>query len=68
MYDEFIKQGFLSIKNEYEKRAGFLHQIVAIKVFDKEIIGIAQNITDNGALTLIDDNNKKYVFLTGDIL
>ena len=68
MYDKFIKEGFLLIKNDYIRRANFLNNEITVKVFDKEICGIAAGITDNGALRLIDRNNNEHVLLIGDIL
>ena len=41
---------------------------ITVKVFDSEISGIAKDITDNGALKIIDKNNKEHVLLIGDIL
>lgn len=68
MYDKFIETGFLLIKEEYLKRAGFLNKEINVKVFDNTISGIAKEITDNGALKLIDKQNKEHVLLIGDIL
>ena len=68
MYDEFIETGFLLIKEEYLKRAGFLNKNISVKVFDKTISGLAKDITDNGALRLIDNNNQEHILLIGDIL
>ena len=68
MYDKFIEEGFLLIKNDYIRRANFLNKEITVKVFDKEICGIAAGITDNGALRLIDRNNNEHVLLIGDIL
>lgn len=68
MYDKFIEEGFLLIKNDYIRRAGFLNKEVTVKVFDKELCGIAEGITDNGALILRDKNDNKHVLLMGDIL
>ena len=67
-YNEFIEDGFLFIKEDYKKRANFLDKKITIKVLDKTFCGIAQDITDNGALMLIDDNNKEHIFWIGDIL
>lgn len=67
-YNEFIEEGFLLIREDYKKRAEFLDKTVSVKIFDKTITGIAKDITENGALKLIDGNNKEYVLLMGDIL
>ncbi len=67
-YDNFIEEGFLLIKDDYIKRAGFLEKEVAVRVFDKEICGTVKGITDNGALKLVDKDGKEHVLLIGDIL
>ena len=68
LYDRFIEKGFLLIKNDYVKRAGFLNKEITVKVFDKQISGTAENITDTGALDLRDSDNKLHTLLIGDIL
>lgn len=67
-YYNFIEEGFLLIKEDYIKRAGFLNKEVTVKVFDKTITGIAKDITDNGALKLVDKDDIEHVLLIGDIL
>lgn len=67
-YDRFIEEGFLLIKEDYIKRAGFLNKEVTVRVFDKVICGVAKDITDSGALKLVDKDNKERVLLIGDIL
>ena len=67
-YNKFIEEGFLLIREDYKRRAEFLNIPVTVKVFEKEISGIAVDITENGALKMIDKNNKKHVLLIGDIL
>lgn len=67
LYDKFIEEGFLLIKDDYIRRAGFLNNIISVRVFDKEITGLAAGITDNGALRLIENNNE-HILLVGDIL
>lgn len=68
MYDKFIETGFLLIKEEYLKRAGFLNKNISVKIFDKTISGLAKDITDNGALRLIGKDNQEHILLIGDIL
>ena len=67
-YDNFIEEGFLLIKDDYIKKAGFLNKEVTVRVFDKTVIGIAKDITDNGALKLVDKDGNEHVLLIGDIL
>lgn len=68
LYDRFIENGFLLIREDYIRRAGFLNKEVTVKVFDKTISGIVKDITENGALKLTDKDNKEHVLLIGDIL
>lgn len=67
-YNKFIEEGFLLIREDYKKRAEFLNKPVTVRIFDNEISGIAKDITENGALKLVDKNNKEHVLLIGDIL
>lgn len=67
-YDNFIEEGFLLIKDDYIKKAGFLNKEVTVRVFDKTVTGIAKDITDNGALKLVDKDGNEHVLLIGDIL
>ena len=67
-YNKFIKEGFLLIREEYKKRAEFLNSTVTVRIFDKDISGLAKDITESGALEIVDSNNKKHVLLIGDIL
>lgn len=67
-YDSFIKKGFSLIKDEYKKRAEFLDTNIAVKVFDKTIEGFVKDVTDNGALKIIDNCNEEQVLYIGDIL
>ena len=68
LYDKFIEEGFLLIKECYIKRASFLGKNVSVKVFDKIVEGKAVEITDNGALKIVDKNNNENILLIGDIL
>lgn len=67
-YDKFIEEGFLLIKDDYIKRAGFLNQEVTVRVFDKTTKGVAIDITDSGALKLVDKDGNEQVLFIGDIL
>ena len=67
LYDSFIKNGFLSVKNLYVERAFFLGKDITINVLGKLHLGTAENITDEGSLILNEDNNAR-VYLVGDIL
>ena len=67
-YNRFIEEGFLLIREDYKRRAEFLNENVSVKVFDKTIEGKAVDITDSGALKIVDKNNKEQILLIGDIL
>ncbi len=67
-YNEFIEEGFLLIREDYLRRAEFLNEHINVRVFDNEILGIAKDITEDGALKILDKNNKEHVLLIGDIL
>ena len=67
-YDRFIGEGFKSIREEYLKRAEFLNKQIVVKVFDKTIEGIAINVTENGALKIVDSQNIEQILYIGDIL
>ena len=67
-YNKFIEEGFLLIREDYLRRAEFLNEHINVRVFDKEVSGIANDITEQGALKIIDINNKEHVLLIGDIL
>ena len=67
-YDRFVEDGFLLIREDYIRRAGFLNKHLTVKVFDKEISGLAIDVNDSGALVLLDSKNNKHVLFIGDIL
>ena len=67
-YNRFIEEGFLLIREDYKRRAEFLNKDVSVKVFDKTYEGRAVDVTQTGALQLIDKSNKEHIILIGDIL
>lgn len=68
LYNKFIEDGFLLIREDYIRRAGFLSKEVTVKVLNEKLCGVAQDITETGALKLLDNNNKEHILLIGDIL
>ncbi|MBR6127505.1 biotin--[bacterium] len=68
LYNKFIEEGFLSIREDYMKRAEFLKEEISVRVFDKIYTGIASDVTDKGALKLTDNKNREHILLIGDIL
>lgn len=67
MYDVFVCKGFPYIKTFYEKRAMFIGKNISVNVLGEVHEGIAEGITDMGALLLREktDINTYYI---GDIL
>ena len=68
LYNKFVEEGFLLIREEYKKRAEFLNKEISVKVFDKLYEGRAVDITESGAIKLVDKNKKEHILLIGDIL
>lgn len=62
-YEKFLEQGFSLIKNDYEKYINFIGKEITINNLNDKVTGIAEKITDNGALII---NNRE--FYTGDIV
>ena len=62
-YESFLKKGFISIKNNYKKYVNFLGKSITINNINETIVGIAERITDKGAIII---NGKEYY--TGDIV
>ena len=67
LYDSFVCEGFLSIKEHYIKRAMFLKKPVSVNVLGIVHNGIAENITDEGSL-ILKENNELNIYYIGDIL
>lgn len=67
-YDDFLKNGFKSIKDEYIKRAYFLNQELNIAIFDRIEKGIAKDIDNSGNLVLINKNNEELHINMGEIV
>ncbi len=68
LYNSFIEDGFILIRDDYKKRAEFLNKEVSVRVFDKIYEGRAIDVTENGALKIIDKNNQEQILYIGDIL
>ena len=67
-YNRFIEEGFLLIREDYIRRAEFLNTPVTVRIYDRDLSGIAVDITEQGALKIVDENKKEHVLLIGDIL
>ena len=68
LYNRFVEEGFSLIRGDYIKRAEFLNKQVSVKVFDKIYEGLAIDVTQKGALKIVDKNNEEQILLIGDIL
>ncbi len=68
LYNKFIEDGFLLIREDYIRRAGFLNTKITVKVLERKLCGIATDINSEGALVLLDEDEKEQVLLIGDIL
>lgn len=66
-YDEFLKLGFLNIKNDYINRNCFLNKDIKVQIFDNIKTGFAKSINDKGEL-ILEKDNKNFVLTIGDIL
>ena len=67
LYDGFVCKGFVCIKEYYETKSIFLGNEISINVLGEIHRGIAEKITDEGALVL-KENDKENIYYIGDIL
>lgn len=67
-YDDFLINGFKSIKEEYVNRSNFLNQNLNVAVFDKIKTGYAKDLSDNGELILINENGEAETINMGEIV
>ncbi len=66
-YDDFLKKGFLLIKENYKMLSMVLGKKVRAVLPDKEYCGIAKDIDDKGQL-ILDCYNKEEAINIGDII
>ncbi|MBQ3641902.1 hypothetical protein II906_08280, partial [bacterium] len=67
-YDEFIKNGFSFIKDEYIAKSNILNKEITLRGINETRNYNVKAINDDGFLTVIDKNNKEYTIMTGDII
>lgn len=67
-YENFLEYGFVSIKQDYEKRASFLNQNLELRVFNKEKEGFCKGLDDDGSLILADKLGNIEKFNMGEII
>ncbi len=67
-YDEFLNNGFKSIKEAYINRNCFLDKELSVQIFNNIKTGYAKEVNNNGELILQTEDNKEFVLTIGDIL
>ena len=67
-YHEFLINGFVFIKEDYEKRASFLEQQLKIGVFNIIKEGFCKGVDDNGNLILLMPDGKIEKINMGEIV
>ena len=66
-YDEFLKNGFPSIKTAYEEQAEFLNKTILLSNGSEKEEVNALMLTERGTLIISDKNGEKKEILSGDI-
>lgn len=66
-YDEFLQNGFPSIKKRYEKYAEFLNKTILLSNGKEKEELKALKLTDTGSLIVLDKNGFEKEILSGDI-
>ncbi|MCD7740140.1 MAG: biotin--[acetyl-CoA-carboxylase] ligase, partial [Candidatus Gastranaerophilales bacterium] len=67
-YNQFVKEGFIYIKDEYISRCNFLGKEITVKDGDIKRNYTALSINDNGLLIVKNELGNKIEIITGDIL
>ncbi len=67
-YNEFITQGFSSIRNEYLEKSCFLNK--KIKIDNAPIPGeyFISSVDEQGMLVTLDENNVEQIIISGDLI
>ena len=66
-YDDFMEKGFNLIKDEYLSKIKFMGREITVNMPQGSVTGIAQEITDEGAVLLNKENDLKTITI-GEIL
>ena len=66
-YEDFLKKGFVMIKNDYLNKSCFLNKEISVQVFNEKKSGLAKEVNDFGELVL-ENSEKELVLTMGDIL
>ena len=67
-YNQFLIEGFPSIKKKYSARSSFLGKKIIAVTAKGRTFGIAKEFTDSGALVLLTENGDEKILTTGDII
>ena len=67
-YDIWCNQGFLTIKNEWQKHAYKFGKEMQIRHGDDVISGVFESLCDDGAIVLKQKNNETLKLMVGDVL
>lgn len=67
LYNQYLQNGFLIIRNMWKKRAYKLHEEVVLSMDDKTISGIFYDFSKDGHLILKQENDFQYI-TTGRII
>jgi BirA family biotin operon repressor/biotin-[acetyl-CoA-carboxylase] ligase len=67
IYEIFLKEGFAPVLREWKKHAGFLGRKVKVISDVEELVGLALDVEDDGALTIKLENGTVKRILAGDV-
>jgi BirA family biotin operon repressor/biotin-[acetyl-CoA-carboxylase] ligase len=67
-YENFLKNGFPSIKEQYIHKTSFLGKEIRVALMDTEVAGTAKGFSDDGCLILVTDQGKEQKITIGDVL
>lgn len=66
-FDKFVEKGFVFIEKDYKKRFSFLGKQINLSLYNEKKKGIAKNITQEGFLVFVSEDNKKEIISAGEI-
>jgi BirA family biotin operon repressor/biotin-[acetyl-CoA-carboxylase] ligase len=66
-YEEFLRNGFPSIKEQYMQKTAFLGNKIKIALVDTDLIGTVQGFSDNGCLLLKTGSGEVRKITIGDV-
>jgi len=66
-YEEFIKEGFCSIRDKYIEKCAFLGEKITVTTYEGQVHGNAEGFNDDGALIIIKSNGEIVNITAGDV-